>query len=205
MIVDSAMCETPAAGPNSCGRDRHLGPRQRQEIRKQERSVHGEEALGVELHAVERRIASARPAPAQAHDLVLGRPRVDLELVAQRRPVDDQRVVSRRGERIGERLEDAASVVVDLRGLPVHQHAVPHHAHAVNIGEASGDRDTRRGSESRRGSASMRSPQTPDSFGVHGPGDSSRCDGPSATASSTVILSFRTTCISIAGSSSPIR
>ena len=57
----------------------------------------------------------------------------------------------------------------------------------------------------RPANASITSPLTPASRGVQGPGDTITWLGPSATASSTVIRSFRTTCRSNEASNSPIR
>ena len=52
---------------------------------------------------------------------VLARPRADLELVRQPLLRDDERVIARGDERLGQPLEHAAAVVLDRRRLAVHR------------------------------------------------------------------------------------
>ena len=81
-------------------------------------AVLGEEALGVELHAVDGQFAVA-----QAHQFVavLG-PRRGLKHSRQR-IVDHQAVVARGGERRRQPGEHAATIMADAAGLAVHQPA----------------------------------------------------------------------------------
>ena len=71
-------------------------------------------ALWVELHAVDRQLAVAH-----AHDLAGLVPGAALERRRQRR-IDDQRVVARRRERLGQAGEETPSVVADAIGLTMH-------------------------------------------------------------------------------------
>ena len=85
-------------------------------------------ALGVKLHALDR--VQSMP---EAHDLALGRPRADLEAGRQRLALDEERVVSRRLERRGDAVEEAAAVVKDGRRLSVHQAPGAHDAPPVGL------------------------------------------------------------------------
>src|SRR5260370_14822403 len=73
-----------------------------------------EHGLGMELDAVGR-----VPCMAQAHDGAVGGPCGDDELCWKRSPLDDQRVISGRLERIGDAGQHARVVVADPRGLAV--------------------------------------------------------------------------------------
>ena len=76
----------------------------------------GEEALRVKLDALGRRGLAA-----DAHQLILvDRPGGFFEVLVQLVGVDDQTVVSRRGERVIQPGEDRLAVVMDLAGLAVH-------------------------------------------------------------------------------------
>src|SRR5208282_6358321 len=92
----------PSAGP--------APPRQRsrlQEISQQLDPLEGQEALGVILDAF-KRVGFV----ANTHDLTLIGPGNDLKLVGKGAGLDDQAVVSRRLERVGEVSVDAFAVVV---------------------------------------------------------------------------------------------
>src|SRR6185295_1664191 len=78
-------------------------------------SVLGEHGLWVELHPFYRQLAMA-----QAHDLPVFRLRRDLEAVGQRRALDRERVVARRGEAIRNPSEHALAVVPHAGELAVH-------------------------------------------------------------------------------------
>src|SRR5262249_5113754 len=86
------------------------------EVREQLGAFERQEALRVELHAVQRPLAVA-----DAHDLALVGPGADDEVgVGERLALDDQAVVARRLERVGQPREDPLVVVVDRRRLAVH-------------------------------------------------------------------------------------
>ena len=70
----------------------------------------------MKLHAFDRDVAVA-----QAHHLALGGPGGDLEVGSDRRAIDDQRVIARRGERARYAAEHTAAFVLDRRGAAVHQ------------------------------------------------------------------------------------
>jgi hypothetical protein len=89
----------------------------------------------VKLHAVHGGRPGIAAGPPQAHHLVLVGPGAHLELVADRRPIHDQRVVAGGGERVGQALENAPAVVADLRSLAVHQDVVAMHGHGVDLGD----------------------------------------------------------------------
>ena len=68
----------------------------------------GGDALGMELHAVDRPLAMG-----EAHDEPVLGPGGDAQRGGQARALDDQRMIARRRERIGQAGEDAGAVVVD--------------------------------------------------------------------------------------------
>ena len=55
------------------------------------------------------------------HNDAIFSPRRDLETIRKARPVDDQRMISRRFERILEARQDSASSMMDPGCLPVHE------------------------------------------------------------------------------------
>ncbi len=70
----------------------------------------------MELHAMHRQRFVAHP-----HDLVIIGPGGDLQTFRQCFALDHQRVIARRGERVGQAVKHAGVVVMDRRGLTVHQ------------------------------------------------------------------------------------
>ncbi len=117
------------------------------EVFEQLRPLRRQEALRVELDAVQRPDAVTHP-----HDLALVRPGADLEIgVVERLALDDEAVVARRLERVGQAAEDALTVVVDRRGLAVHDADVAHHLAAEDVADAlvaeTDAQDRRRGGE----------------------------------------------------------
>jgi hypothetical protein len=82
--------------------------------------VLGEEALRVELHADNRKLLMAN-----GHNFLLAirrfGPGRDNKIWIQSIRADDETVIARGGERIGEAGEDPLAVVMDLVGLAVHQ------------------------------------------------------------------------------------
>jgi len=64
----------------------------------------------------------------QPHDLAPKSLGGDLQAIRQRLALDDEGVVPHRLEGIGQPGEDAAAVVLNLRGLPMHG---PHCAHHI--------------------------------------------------------------------------
>ncbi len=81
-------------------------PRQLEEVREQRVPLLGGDALGMELHAMHGMRLVLQP-----HDDAVRRLGRDLEAVGQRLPLDDQRVVARHLERLGQALEDALARV----------------------------------------------------------------------------------------------
>ena len=75
------------------------------------------------------------PVP-QPHDLALVGLRGDLQPAGKRLPPHDERVVPSGLERIGKVLEDRLPVVVDHRGLPVHQAGGADHLAAEDVPDA---------------------------------------------------------------------
>ena len=144
-----------------------------------ERCEHG---LGVELHAVQRQLAMPH-----GHHLAVRRRRRDLEDVGHGRRCE--RVVAAGEEVLGQAGEDAAAVVGDGRRLAVHE--LPRAAdlaaedlHDRLMPEADAEHGTR---PARRSTIDGVAPA---SSGRPGPGEMTRCDGASASASSASIASF---------------
>ena len=111
---------------------RHLraDAREGEEVGQQVLAAVREVGLGVELHA------EVGPLPVlEAHHQAVVRPGGDLELVGQRLPVRNQRVVARRGERVGKARKDLEPVVVNLRVLAVARLGGAHHPAAVRHGQ----------------------------------------------------------------------
>src|SRR5262249_38808101 len=103
-----------------------------QEIAQQLRPLERQEALGVELHAVQRKGAVPHP-----HDLVLVGPGRDDEVgIAERVALDDEAVVAGRLERVGKAGKDALVIVMDQRSLAVHDAVVTHDLAAERVADA---------------------------------------------------------------------
>ena len=91
----------------------------------------GEDRLGMELHTFDRELAVAQP----HHETVLGLG-AHLEHVGYGVTLDDERVVSGRGERSGNVAEHALAVVRDLRRLAVHHLRRAHDLAAEELADA---------------------------------------------------------------------
>ena len=72
----------------------------------------------------------------ESHDEAVGRLGGDLEIVGDGGPVDDQRVVPRGFQWVGEPLEDTRIPVLDERGLAVHDVGGPYHRSAEHFSDA---------------------------------------------------------------------
>ena len=123
----TGAADRPPAAPSG-GRG---GAELAEEIGQQGRARHGQDGLGMELHPLD-----AQGAVAQSHDHAVGRGGRDLQLVGHRVGLHHQRVVAGGDEGIGQAGEDALPVVVDLRGLAVHQMRGGHDAAAVGLADA---------------------------------------------------------------------
>ncbi len=88
------------------------------------------DALGVELHAVDRMLDVH-----QAHDQAVLGGGDGREAGRQRLALDDQRVIAGAGEFVIEAAEDATAVVGDGRGLAVHQVRGADHPAAVGLAD----------------------------------------------------------------------
>ena len=77
-----------------------------EEVGEQRMAVLGGDALGMELHAVHRMRLVL-----QAHDDAVGRLGRDLEHVGQALALDDQRMIARHLEALGQALEHALALV----------------------------------------------------------------------------------------------
>ena len=151
-------------------------------------AVLGQDRLGVELHALDVELAVA-----QAHDHAVVGAGGDLEHVGDRVGVDDERVVAGGLERVGEPGEHAGALVVDLRGLAVHDRRRPHDVAAVDLADALVAEADARGSGTRPAKVVMTSLDRPASSGRPGPGLMSTASGARASMSSSVKASLRCT------------
>src|SRR5712691_1290873 len=98
-------------------RSRRIPRRAPDEVAQDLLAFLGQHRLRVELHAVGR-----VPDVAQAHHGAVVRPCGHHEIVGDRYPLDDQRVIPRRLERVGDARHDAGVVVADPRSLAVGRH-----------------------------------------------------------------------------------
>ncbi len=73
------------------------------------------------------------PLPSQRHDIVFGSPCRDIKVIAHRRSIHDQRVVTRRGDRIRNSPKDSRTIVVNVGSLAMHGAIVPADSHAVHL------------------------------------------------------------------------
>ena len=119
-------------------------PGEPEEVREQVRAVGREDALRVELDALDRERAVAEP----HDDAVLGARRGDVQVGGQRRRVDHQRVVARGRERLRHALEQAGAVVDDLGRLAVDERRGADDRGAVRRRPSTASRGTRRGAGS---------------------------------------------------------
>ncbi len=101
-----------------------------QEVPEEVLAHGGEDAFGMELHALERPL----PVPEAHHDPPV-RPGGDLEALGDAVRGHHQRVVARGREGVGEAGEEGAAIVADLRRLPVHELGRAHHAAAESLAE----------------------------------------------------------------------
>src|SRR5690348_6167826 len=76
----------------------------------------GSDALGMELHAVQRPLAMGN-----AHDETVLCPGIDAQALGQAAAFDDQRMIARRLERVRQAGKDPAGVMMDCRELAVHR------------------------------------------------------------------------------------
>src|SRR5579872_4418502 len=115
--------------PASCGDRGLLG--ELDEVREQRVSALGRDALGVELHAVD------RPLPVHhTHDDAVVGLGVDPERGGQALPLHHQRVIARRLERAAiEPVEQAGAVMADAAQLAMHRHRCPHHLAAESLAD----------------------------------------------------------------------
>src|SRR5689334_14524297 len=100
-----------------CKRRWRLGKRGNlDKVLEEMRPFERQKALGMELHAVE--LPGLVPHP---HDLTFGGPGADDKIrVVKRLALDNEAVIARRLERIGQAAKDALIVVVNHRRLAVH-------------------------------------------------------------------------------------
>ena len=104
--------------------------------------------------------------------------RRDLEHVGQALSLDDQRMIARHLNALGQALEHALAGVADGRQLAVHGLGRADHLAAVDLADglvAEADAEQR---DLAAPALAMRSRQMPASLGVHGPGDSTMAFGP---------------------------
>lgn len=94
-------------------------------------STFGEDGLRVELHTFDRELAMSQP----HNDAVLGRGG-DLQTIGHGATVDYEGVVARRRKWILHPLEHSCRVVVDIRGLTMHDLRRAHHFPAVDLPDA---------------------------------------------------------------------
>ena len=165
-----------------------------EKICSQSRPERREHALGMELDAFDRQLAVA-----DAHHLAVGRPRGDLQLVRDRDR--GERVVAAGLEVLRQPGEDAAAVVLDGRRLAVQQRLRLRRPRRRTPRRSPGGRGRRRASARAARAGGSARPRCPRPPGGRGRGRSTRCVGSSASASSTVIASFRNTRTSAPSSS----
>jgi len=141
----------------------------------------------MKLHPVDRQLAMT-----QAHDLLFCRLGGDLEAIGQRLAFYNQRMVARRFEGIRQPREHPFAVVLDRRGLSMHEprcadDVAPKHLPDALVAEAD--------AEQRRFFAepAVTSLLMPASVRVQGPGEITMRSGFIAAISSSVISSLRFT------------
>ena len=153
--------------------DAHGRPPFAMKLREQLLARRGQERLGVELHALD-----GQRLVAHAHDLVLRRSRaVTSRQSGTRRALDHQRVVARRLERVRQPGEHALAVVVDRRRLAVHDPRGAHDLAAEGLADGLVAQADAQDRDLARRSVLITSRLMPASFGVHGPGEITMCDG----------------------------
>ena len=103
--------------------------REPQEIAHQLRPLRRQHALGMELHALD-----GEAAMAHGHDLAFGGGRAHFEFRGHGRGLRDQRMVAPHFAGIGQPVEQCPAIVLDDRGLPMHQSRRAHHIAAEHHG-----------------------------------------------------------------------
>ena len=131
----------------------------------------------------------------ESHDFLLGSPGGDFEAIGECIALDDERVVAGSFERIWQAGEDAGAIVVNGRGLAMHEAVCADYIAAVDLTDRLvAETDSQDGVVAP--SWRMRSSEMPASFGEHGPGEMQIFSGARAFTSSTVRASLRWICIS---------
>src|SRR5207244_657558 len=103
-----------------------------QKILQKPRSLHGQKALRMKLHAMQR----PTPMP-HAHDLVFVGPGRDHEIgVRERFAADHQTMVARGLKGIGQTLKDTLTVMMNERSFAVHHAIIAHHLAAEDMADA---------------------------------------------------------------------
>ncbi len=146
----------------------------------------GQNRLGVKLDTFYRIVAVP-----EAHDLVnlaalQFSPGRDFQAIRQRHAIDDQGMIARRGKRRGEILENTFPLMMNRRGLAMHDTARFNDITAEHLA----DTLVSKANAQERIlplNASITAMETPASFGVQGPGDITISSGARASISSTVI------------------
>ena len=109
-----------------------LGRRNGEEIFQQLLAGKREDRLGMKLHPVHGKFAMP-----QSHDLILGSPRSDFQILRKRLAFDDQRMIPRGLKGLGQCGKYPTTIVVNHGGLSMHQArraddiAAIHMAHAL--------------------------------------------------------------------------
>src|SRR5262249_11071764 len=93
-------------------------------------AVLGGDAFGVELHAMHRMLLVLQP-----HDEAVSGPGGDRKATRQAFALDDQRVITRDLEPLGQPLEDALARMIDLRDLAVHGNRGAYHCAAIHLAD----------------------------------------------------------------------
>ena len=185
-VHDRARLVAVEVVPVEQPRERRLDHACLQEVPRELRAERRQHRLGVELDAVDRELAVAH-----GHDLAVRAGRADLEHV--RDAGRGERVVAAGLERGGEAGEEPAAVVLrPALALPWTSSRAGR-PRRRRPRRSPGGRGRRRASASSREAArgSPRRARSPP--GRPGPGEMTRCDGASRSASSASIASFRRT------------
>ena len=151
-----------------------------QEILEQLVALEREKALGVELDAFDR-----KPLVSHAHDLALVGPGDDFQVLRQCTRLNHQAVIAGGFERVGQPAIDAAAVVMNPRGLAMHDSVGPDDVRAEAVPDALvAQADAQQGILGpNRATTSL---EIPASRGVQGPGEMISRLGPAASISSSV-------------------
>src|SRR3954452_24608401 len=106
------------------------GSCQIEEVSHDGRAVLGEDALRMELDPMDRERAVGQP-----HDQPIAGFGRDVEIRRTGGPVDDQGMITRGAQGAVDAPEDSASLMVDLRYLPVHRGGRSHDRAAENLSD----------------------------------------------------------------------